>query len=280
MNINKIAYFSASWLIIGIASLSGPSFAAEPSVKTPAVSQPIAMPDAHDMTSHDMMVQGEEQKGGGGCCGQMGGKMCDHQGGMMGGKMCDHQGGMMGGKMCDHQGGMMGGKMCDHQGGMMGGKMCDHQGGMMGGKMCDHHGGMMGAHDHGMMMESPRMNMIMSLDLNDAQRSKINKLSDELKHNNWTTKGLIMDESAKLRDLYAADKRDPSAIGKEYQKIFDLQRQMIEATITAQNRIEDLLTPEQRTQLKNLRHGGEPGHEHSMPEHSMHDHSMPEHSMH
>ena len=102
------------------------------------------------------------------------------------------------------------------------------------------------------------MHMIMSLDLNDEQRSKINKLSDELKHNNWATKGLIMDESAKLRDLYAADKRDPAAIGKEYQKIFDLQRQMIEAMITTQNRVEELLTPEQRTQLKNLHHKGAP----------------------
>jgi Spy/CpxP family protein refolding chaperone len=157
---------------------------------------------------------------------------------------------------------------------MMGGKMCDHQGGMMGGKMCDHQGGMMGGHGSGMMMGRNPMHMIMSLDLNDTQRSKITKISDELNHNNWTTKGLIMDESAKLRDLYAADKRDPSAIGKEYQKIFDLKRQMIEATITAQNRIEELLTPEQRAQLKNMHHSRGPMHEHSMPEHSMPGHSM------
>lgn len=248
MNINKIAFFSASWLIIGVATLSGPSFAADSTTKKPAASQPIAKPDAHDV-----MVQSEEQKGSEECCGQMGGKMCDHKGGMMG----SMEGGHMGGKMCcDHKGG----KMCDHKGGMMGNQM--------GGKMCDHKGGMMGGHSSEMMMESPRMNMIMSLDLSDEQRSKINKLSDELRHNNWATKGLIMDESAKLRDLYAADKRDPSAIGKEYQKIFDLQRQMIEAMITAQNRIEELLTPDQRAQLKN--HGGEPVHNHSMPEHSMH----------
>ncbi|OGS94515.1 MAG: hypothetical protein A3H31_00500 [Gallionellales bacterium RIFCSPLOWO2_02_FULL_57_47] len=127
--------------------------------------------------------------------------------------------------------------------------MCDHKGGMMGGQM----GGMMGGHGAG-MMGSPHAHMIMSLDLSDEQRSKIVKLSDELKHDNWATKGLIMDESAKLRDLYAADKRDPSAIGKEYQKIFDLKRKMIEATIASQNRVEAVLTPEQRTQLKNMHH--------------------------
>lgn len=237
MDISKIAFISASWMIFGVASLSGTSFAADSSAISP--------PGGHDMAAHHMAAQDEEQKAGGGCCGEMGGKMCDHKGGMMGGKMCDHRG-MMGGQM--------GGMMCDHKGGMMGGQM--------GGMMCDHKGGMAEGRCAG-MMGSGHMHMIMSLDLSDEQRSKINKLSDELKHNNWATKGLIMDESAKLRDLYAADKRDPSAIGKEYQKIFDLKRKMIEATITAQNRIEDVLTPEQRAKLKNLRDSA-PMHDHPM----------------
>jgi Spy/CpxP family protein refolding chaperone len=155
------------------------------------------------------------------------------------------------GMMCDHEGGMMGG----HGPGMMGGGP-----GMMGG----YGAGMMGEHGSGMMMGSPRMGLVMSLDLNDDQRSKINKLSDELKHDNWATKGLIMDESAKLRDLYAADKRDPAAIGKEYQKIFDLQRRMIEATITTQNRIEELLTPDQRAQLKQMHRKRMPMHDYPM----------------
>ena len=203
MNISKIAFFSASWLFIGVTALTVPSYAADTPVKKPAASQPNV---------HGMMAPSDEQK------------------------EC-----MMGGQM--------GGMKCDPKGGMMGGMMCDHKGGMMGGQM----GGMMGGHGAG-MMGSPHAHMIMSLDLSDEQRSKIVKLSDELKHDNWATKGLIMDESAKLRDLYAADKRDPSAIGKEYQKIFDLKRKMIEATIASQNRVEAVLTPEQRTQLKNMHH--------------------------
>jgi hypothetical protein len=265
MDFGKIVFFSASWLIIGVASVSGAAFAAD---------QAAAQPGAHDMSAHhmgahEMAVANEEQKGGEACCGEMGGKMCDHKGGMMGGqmggKMCDHKGGMTG---CDHKGDMMGGHMggmmCNHKGGMPG---CDHKGGMMGGHMggmmCDHKGGMGEGRCAG-MAGSGHMHMIMSLDLSDEQRSKINKLSDELRHNNWTTKGLIMDESAKLRDLYAADKRDPSAIGKEYQKIFDLKRKMIEATITTQNRIEEVLTPEQRTKFKGMRDSGAPMHDHPM----------------
>jgi Spy/CpxP family protein refolding chaperone len=103
------------------------------------------------------------------------------------------------------------------------------------------------------MMESPRAGMVRALSLSDEQRAKINKLSDKLQHDNWAAMGAIMDESAKLRDLYEADRRDPAAIGKEYQKIFDMKRQMIEAMITTQNQIEDLLTDEQRAQLKDMR---------------------------
>jgi Spy/CpxP family protein refolding chaperone len=131
---------------------------------------------------------------------------------------------------------------------------CDH--GMMGygHGMMGYDGGMMGGYGHGgMMMESPRMRWVMSLDLNDDQRAKINKLSDALRHTNWATMGQIQDESDKLRDLYEADKRDPKAIGDEYQKIFDLKRQMIVAMVDTQNKVEALLTPDQLAKLKEMR---------------------------
>jgi Spy/CpxP family protein refolding chaperone len=141
---------------------------------------------------------------------------------------------------------------------------CDeHESGMMGayghGMMGEHEGGMMAGHGSG-MMESPRMNMVRSLDLSDEQRSKINKLFDQMRHNNLIVEGSIMDESAKLRDLYEADKRDPATIGNAYRKIFDLKRQMIESMIDTQNHVEELLTPEQVVQLKGMRHM--PGHMH------------------
>jgi Spy/CpxP family protein refolding chaperone len=123
---------------------------------------------------------------------------------------------------------------------------------------------MMGEHGADMMME-PDMHVLGALTLTKEQQSKINKLSDSLKHNNWVTQGLINDETAILRDLYEADQRDPVAIGKEYQKVFDLKRQMIEAYLDTQNRIEDVLTPDQRAQIKEERLKM-----HHMYEHSMH----------
>ena len=122
-------------------------------------------------------------------------------------------------------------------------------------EMGNHHHGhdMMDGAEHEMMME-PDMFLLRTLTLSKEQQSKIHNLSDELKHKNWAAQGLINDESAKLRDLYEADKRDPAAIGKEYQKVFDLKRQMIESYLDTQNRVEEVLTPEQRAKMKDARH--------------------------
>jgi Spy/CpxP family protein refolding chaperone len=119
--------------------------------------------------------------------------------------------------------------------------MMDHGAGM----------GMMGGMPHPMAMHH-----LDALKLSDEQRTKINKLSDELRKKHWAGMGAIMDESTKLRDLYAAEKRDPAAIGQIYQRIFDQKRQMIESSIDTQNHIDEILTPEQLAQLKQMkRHG-------------------------
>lgn len=148
--------------------------------------------------------------------------------------------GMMGGG-----GGMMGGMgMMDM---MMGGGMGGM--GMMG-------GGMMGGFD-GMGMGPFDM-----LDLTDEQRAKVRKIEDEQRKKSWDAMGKMMDESARLRDLYGADKRDPKEIGAVYKRIFDLKRQMIESSIDANNRMEAVLTDKQREQMKQARRGmrgGSPG---------------------
>lgn len=255
MDVKKLASFSASWLIFGLAALSGAAVAEEPATAQPGASKPAV---------HDMSAHGNEPTEG---------MKCDHQGSMMKSPGGPHAGRMMcgqKGEMCDHKAGMAGEQgaemMCNHEAGMAGdhkaGMACDHKADMMGGPMA----GMMGGYGAGMS----RLPLIMSLDLTDDQRSRINKLADALQRSNRAAKGSIMQESAKLRDLYAADKRNPSAIGKVYQKIFDRERKMIEATITTQNRIEEVLTPEQRTQLKNKRQearNAEARHAHNHPAH-------------
>jgi len=119
--------------------------------------------------------------------------------------------------------------------------------------MKNHHEGNMMDEEAFEMMAKPDMHMLGALGLGKEQESKIKKLADELKHNNWAIQGLINDETAKLRDLYEATKRDPIAIGKEYLKIFDLKRQMIESDLDTQNHVEEILTPEQLAKIKGFR---------------------------
>jgi len=128
-------------------------------------------------------------------------------------------------------------------GGMGRGMMGD---GMMGGKGMGMMGGMHGA-------------PFQMLDLTPEQRTKINKIHDDLRRKNWGALGKIQDEEAKLRDLYAADKRDPKAIGAVYGSIYALKRQMIESSIDAHNRMEALLSDAQRAQLKQMCGGMGPG---------------------
>lgn len=65
--------------------------------------------------------------------------------------------------------------------------------------------------------------------------------------------GKIMDEQAKLRDLLNTDKPDPKKAGAVYGAIAKLRQQMVETQIDIQNRIYDVLSPEQRDQLRQWR---------------------------
>lgn len=147
--------------------------------------------------------------------------------------------GMMGGYGPGMMGGGYGGGPGQGYGpGMMGG------GGMM--------GGMMGPYGReGMMGLGP----LQALDLDEQQISKVNQIRDELRRRSWNALGKLQDEQAQMRDLLLAEKRDPAAIGKQSMKIADLRRQLLEAQIDAHNRIEALLSKEQKAQLRSYRRG-------------------------
>ncbi|KRH99708.1 Spy/CpxP family protein refolding chaperone [Curvibacter sp. PAE-UM] len=112
-------------------------------------------------------------------------------------------------------------------------------------------GGMMG----GGMMGGMGLGPLQALDLNEQQQTRINQIRDETRRKSWETMGKLMDEQARLRDLLAAEKRDPAAIGKQSMKLADLRRQLLEASIESHNRIEALLSKEQRDQLRSYRRG-------------------------
>lgn len=152
--------------------------------------------------------------------------------------------------------GMMGGYGSGYGPGMMGGY---GRGGMMGGygpgdgqAYGPGYGpGMMGGYGRGGMMGYGGL-----LDLNEQQLAKIDQIQDETRRKNWSVMGKLQDEQAHMRDLFSADKRDPAAIGKQAMKIAELRRQLLEASVEAHNRIEALLTKEQKDQLRSYRRRG------------------------
>lgn len=83
-------------------------------------------------------------------------------------------------------------------------------------------------------------------DLSADQRAKIGKIQDETRRKNWELMGRMMDEQARLRDLYDAPKRDSDAINNTYKEINELQRRMYESAADAHKRMESVLTKEQK----------------------------------
>jgi Spy/CpxP family protein refolding chaperone len=81
-------------------------------------------------------------------------------------------------------------------------------------------------------------------DLTADQRAKIAKIRDETRRKNWT--GQMMDEQARLGDLYDAPKQDSDAITNSYKKVSELQRRIYESSADAHKRMEAVLTQEQK----------------------------------
>jgi hypothetical protein len=62
--------------------------------------------------------------------------------------------------------------------------------------------------------------------------------------------GSMLDQQAKLRDLYDAPKRDSSAIDSTYKAIDGFRQQMISSSADARKRIEAVLTKKQLEELR------------------------------
>ncbi|MFA7097093.1 MAG: Spy/CpxP family protein refolding chaperone [Gammaproteobacteria bacterium] len=91
------------------------------------------------------------------------------------------------------------------------------------------------------------------LDLSDQQQQEIDKIRQETFRKHFDLRQQIFNERQNLRRLLLQDKPDPKAVGAEYDKIAQLRRQMIESRVEAQNRMEAVLTQEQRQQLQQSR---------------------------
>lgn len=117
--------------------------------------------------------------------------------------------------------------------------------------------GMMGGYGpgYGMGMMGGRGWDYPDLNLNADQKAKITDIRKNMRTRQWALMGEMMDAQDKLQDLYDADKQDAAAINKQYKVIEDLRRQMVDNAVDAHNRIDAILTKEQREKFRNLDRG-------------------------
>ena len=88
-----------------------------------------------------------------------------------------------------------------------------------------------------------------ALNLNADQQKAIGSILDEQRKATLDYQSKLVDQEAKLRDLYGKDTLDANAIASVYEQISKLQIQRLRARIEARNRIFRLLTVEQRNKL-------------------------------
>ncbi len=121
--------------------------------------------------------------------------------------------------------------------------------GMMGGMMGP---GMMGGYGPGIGMGPGMMGYgpLGALNLTEDQRKKIEGIHEEVRRKQWDLMGKMMEERQKLAALFWAEKRDNKAIQEQYKKLQDLRQQHLQLRLEAHDKLEGVLTKEQKEQLK------------------------------
>ncbi len=107
--------------------------------------------------------------------------------------------------------------------------------------------GMMGGHG---MMGPGIGRALWALDLDDAQRKQVLAIQDDLRRKQWELAGKAQEEMAKLRDAWLAPRRDRAAILAGYKRLGDLRQQSLEQSLDAADRLDKVLTEQQREQLR------------------------------
>ncbi len=110
--------------------------------------------------------------------------------------------------------------------------------------------GMMGGYGPRSGMGPGMMGGWSGLNLSESQLAQWDKIHDKLQEKHRKLMSEMWEEQAKLAKLYNADKLDPAAIGKSHEKLAKLQREAIEARIEAENKFSEVLTKEQKAQMR------------------------------
>jgi len=101
-----------------------------------------------------------------------------------------------------------------------------------------------------MMMGGMMMEDFSDLKLSKEQRDKIRSIMQEQRKTHLEMMNKMFDASDKLSELYDADSPDADKIGKAYDDVFAVQKQMIQENLRARNKIFATLTKEQQEKFR------------------------------
>jgi Spy/CpxP family protein refolding chaperone len=115
-----------------------------------------------------------------------------------------------------------------------------------------------GGYGMGNMMGMGPMMMreLYGLQLSDKQRQEIRAILRDLRKKHWQLMEKMMELSEDLSDLFDQRPANPTTIAAAYDKIFAQKKAMIIDMVNVRNKVEALLTDEQRKQLQSNRHNG------------------------
>ena len=108
-------------------------------------------------------------------------------------------------------------------------------------------GGMMGP---GMMGGGMGYGMLYQLDLSPDQWNRVNAIHEDLAKKQWDLGGKAQEEAFKLRNLMSTENRDSHAITNQYKKLQEVRLQSFQARLGVRERIDAVLTKEQKGQLR------------------------------
>lgn len=88
------------------------------------------------------------------------------------------------------------------------------------------------------------------MDLTDEQRDKIAEIRQELADKHWELMGKMHRQGGPMYQAFGAGPLDEKAARKAFEEMAAAQKQMFELSLQARKRIETVLTPEQREQMR------------------------------
>lgn len=173
-----------------------------------------------------------------------------HQGTQGHGNSMSAQGGMGSGMMMQGMGGQgMGGQAMGGQGH---GSMMNGQGGMGTGMMM---GGMMTGMNPGMMMGGMGPMAGMTDGLNDQQISSLREMRQEHRATQLQRMGEMMNMRDDMMQIMQNERPDPEQVQALHDEMSSLRGEMIADNVRMRNQMLDVLTDEQRAQMRGNRSG-------------------------